>query len=306
MSARQKVRFAGLPYEVEVIRRREEPPEAPRLIAVCYNSTGVGVDITRVCVESVLRHTPGPYELWVVDNASPPQHSEWLRSLEGVNVVLNHTPPVPKESLGWQARLGLREVGSGEQMSVGSYANAIGLELGAWAIDPAAQQVFVMHNDVLVLRDHWLAYLQSKLSERVRAVAVRRDTSPRRIGALHVSGLLFDFTLFRELGMSFMPAPPRIDVGDRISATLRAHGYEEFVCRNTHNEPDLAAWIAEDDPVARLTLTCRTFDDDQNVIYAHLGRGTPKAAGTYWKTGRTTPEQWIAFAEEMGLAESES
>jgi hypothetical protein len=302
MSVRQKVRLTGLPYEVEVIRRREEPPEAPRLIAVCYNSTGVGVDITRVCVESVLRHTPGPYELWVVDNASPPQHSEWLRSLEGVNVVLNHTPPVPKESLGWRARLGLREVGSGEQMSVGSYANAIGLELGVWAIDPATQQVFVMHNDVLVLRDHWLAYLQSKLSERVRAVGVLRDRHPQRIGALHVLGLLFDFALYRQLDMSFMPALPRLDVGDRISATLRAHGYEEFVCRNTYNEPELAKWIPENDPVSRLRHAPCVFDDDRNVIYAHMARGTRKSAGSYQKAGRTYPEEWIAFAEETVLA----
>lgn len=301
-STRHKVTIGGAAFDVEVIRRRKESPDAPRLITVCYNPTPEGVSITQVCVESVLRHTPGPYELWVIDNASPAEHSAWLRDLDGVNAVLNHTPPVPVESQGLRARLGLRKVDSDEQMSVGSYANAIGLELGAWAVDPDTRQVFVMHNDVLVLRDHWLVYLQSKFTARVRAAAVRRDMHPERIGALHVSGLLFDFTLFRPLQMSFMPALPRLDVGDGISAALRTHGYEEFVCRNTHNEPELAAWIAEDDPISRLHYTARTFDDACNVIFAHLGRGTPKATGTYWKAGRTTPEQWVAFAKEVVLA----
>mgnify|MGYP000352617990 CR=1 FL=1 len=71
-----------------------------------------------------------------------------------------------------------------QQMKVGSYANAIGLELGAQAIDPATRQLFVMHNDVLALRDNWLPYLQSKLTGQVRAAAVLHDTARRRIGAL--------------------------------------------------------------------------------------------------------------------------
>ena len=297
----QRVILDGVPYHVEVIRRRRESPSAPRLITVCYNPTAIGVEVTRVGVESILRHTPGRYELWVVDNASPPELSAWLRSIEGVNVVLNHTPPVPPDKRGWRARLGLRRIRPQEQMSFGSYANAVGLELGAWAIEPDVEQVFVMHNDVLALRDNWLSYLQSKLSQQVRAASMVQDTAEGRIRALHVSGLLFDFTLFHELGMSFYPQPPRLDVGDRISAVLRAHGYGEFVCRNTFNEPELVEWIPEDDPLRRIHAD-RAFDDDRNVIFAHLGRGTPKATGHYKKPGKTYPEEWVRFAREVVLA----
>lgn len=297
---RQKVTLGGITCQVEVIHRRCEPPTAPRLITVCYNLTPIGVDITRATVESVLRHTPGAYELWVVDNASPPEYSAWLRELDGVNVVLNHTPPVPPNKRGWRARLGLRSVRAEEQLGEGSYANAIGLELGVWGIDPETEQVFVMHNDILALSDDWLPFLQSKLSERVRAVGVRRDKHPERIGALHVSGLLFDFRLFRQLGMTFMPALPRIDVGDGISAMLREHGYEEFVCRNTYNEPDLAEWIPESDPLRRMRVD-RVFDDRGRAIYAHLGRGTPKAVGSYHKPGRVYADEWITYAHEIVL-----
>lgn len=300
-SSFSRVTLGGLTCKVEVIRRREEPPDVPRLLTVCYNSGDVGVAVTQAAIRSIFRHTPQPFELWVVDNASPPEQVEWLRALEGVNVVLNHTPPVPPDQRGWRVRVGLRRVRADQQMKVGSYANAIGLELGAWAIDPAARQLFVMHNDVLALRDNWLPYLQSRLTERVRAAAVLRDTAQRRIGALHISGLLFDFTLFRQLDMSFFPDLPRLDVGDGVTAALREHGYEEFACRNTYTEPDLVSWIPADDPLRHLHAD-RAFDDERNVIFAHLGRGTPKSLGAYDKPGKTYPEQWLAYAEEFVLA----
>jgi hypothetical protein len=301
MSTSSHVTLGGLTCQIEVIRRREESPDVPRLLTVCYNSSAIGVAVTQVAVRSIFRHTPQPFVLWVVDNASPPEQVEWLRALEGVNVILNHTPPVPPSRRGWRARMGLRRVQADEQMKVGSYANAIGLELGARAIDPATLQLFVMHNDVLALRDNWLPYLQSKLAGPVRAAAVLRDTARRRIGALHISGLLFDFTLFHRLGISFFPDLPQLDVGDGVTAALREQGYQEFACRNTHTEPDLVAWIPADDPLHHLHAD-RAFDDERRVIFAHLGRGTPKSLGLYDKPGRTYPEQWVAYAEEHVLA----
>jgi len=301
VSAQRQVALDGMPYQVEVIHRRREPTTAPRLIMVCYNPTPAGATLSRMGVESIVRHTPGAYELWVVDNASPPEHNTWLRTLDGVNVVFNYTPPVPRRKWGWRAQLGLRRVQAHEQMNTGSYANAIGLELGVWAIDPDTQQVFVMHHDVLALRDNWLAFLQSKLSEHVRAAGTLRDLHSERIGALHISGLLFDFTLFRALDMSFLPDLPRLDAGDRISDTLRAHRYDEFVCRNTYNEPGLVDWIPESDPLHHLHAD-RAFDDQRQVIYAHLGRGIPKATGHYHTPGKTTADEWIAYAQEVVLA----
>jgi len=293
--------ISGQTFEVEVLRRHYEQPSAVRLLMVCYHPTPIAAEVTRVGIESILRYTPTPFELWVVDNASLSRYSEWLRSLEAVNVVFNRTPPVPPRRQGWRARLGLRAPRADQQMGAGSYANAIGLELGVWAIDPSSHYLCVMHNDVLVLRENWLSYLQAKLSQHVRAAAMLRDRHSGRIGALHVSGLLFDFALFRQLGMSFMPDLPRLDVGDKISAMLRTAGYGEFVCQNTYNNPELVDWIAKDNPLHRLH-TDRAFDDDRRVIFAHLGRGTPKSAGHYRQPGKTYPEQWIAFAREHVLA----
>jgi GT2 family glycosyltransferase/tetratricopeptide (TPR) repeat protein/2-polyprenyl-3-methyl-5-hydroxy-6-metoxy-1,4-benzoquinol methylase len=47
------------------------------------------LDCTRLCVESIREHTPEPYELVFVDNASADGTREYLRSLPGVKVILN-------------------------------------------------------------------------------------------------------------------------------------------------------------------------------------------------------------------------
>ena len=44
------------------------------------------------------------------------------------------------------------------------------------------------------------------------------------------------------------------------------------------------------------------LDSDNNVIFLHLGRGTPKTLGTYWKANRLTIGGWINLVESNILA----
>ena len=39
----------------------------------------------------------------------------------------------------------------------------------------------------------------------------------------------------------------------------------------------------------------RSFNDDNQVIYMHLGRGVPKARGAYKDKGKSSSEQWIDY-----------
>ncbi len=165
-----------------------------------------------------------------------------------------------------------------------------------------------MHSDTLVTKYGWLSHLKSKLSERVRAAAFRRD--PNRVHALHIGGLLLDFTLFEPLQMSFLPNMrqeryrnmPEYDVGDQITLKLREHGFEVYVSPNTFDDPESSERIGPSSPF-RLLPCDRAFDDDEDVFYLHMGRGTPKAVGTYPRnTSKVNPEQWIEFAEEHLLS----
>ena len=88
---------------------------------------------------------------------------------------------------------------------------------------------------------------------------------------------------------------------DGVTVALHEHGYKEFACRNTHTESDRVSWIPADDPLCHLHAD-RAVDGERNVIFAHLGRGTPKSLGVYNKPGKTYPKQWLAYAEEHVLA----
>lgn len=69
------------------------PPPAPlvTIVVLAYNQ----LDYTRLCLDSLRRHTRLPYELLVVDNASQDGTPEFLRALEGVSLLTN------RENLGY-------------------------------------------------------------------------------------------------------------------------------------------------------------------------------------------------------------
>ncbi len=45
----------------------------------------------------------------------------------------------------------------------------------------------------------------------------------------------------------------------------------------------------------------KCFDDEGDLFFAHMGRGTPKAKGIYNQKGKTYPEEWINYAEHYVL-----
>jgi hypothetical protein len=163
-----------------------------------------------------------------------------------------------------------------------------------------------MHYDTLVTKYGWLAHFKSKLTERNRAIAFRRDKI--RIEALHIAGLLLDFTLFEPLKMSFLPNLhqerypdlPEYDVGDQLTLQLRANGLGNDVLSNTFNNPEFSEWVPVDSPFRQMLSCDLCFDDQRDVIFMHLGRGIPKLTGKHKRSG-LFPDQWIEFADEYLL-----
>ncbi len=292
------VRVDGRDYRLRVLRRVAQSPEAVRVLIASYLPNGAAADILRACIGSIERNTPEPHEIWVIDNHSPRQHSRWLLDWPGVNVVHSDTDPLPPQH---RDRKHSPNGGRG-QRAWGSYANAVALELGARLIDPDTRWVLAMHSDSMVLRPDWLESFRGKTDERVRAAA---NFTSRGVG--HVSGLFFDFQLFRRLGVSFLPnigperdpARPEYDVGDLITLRFRQHGYDVSICDNTYNTPRLAERIPDSDPLRHLQCD-RSLDDRGRVFYAHLGRGVSKTTGDYGVPGKTYPRQWIDLARSRG------
>ena len=56
--------------------------------------------------------------------------------------------------------------------------------------------------------------------------------------------------------------------------------------------------VPSDHPL-RSAYCDRAFDDDGRVIFAHLGRGTLKAAGQYAREGKTDAAAWLALGRRL-------
>jgi hypothetical protein len=254
-----KVPIGGTQYDVQVVERARVP-DALAIVVPCYQA----FDLTRVCLDAIERFTDVPHEVWVVDNGSAPAVVERLRAETRANLILNRTTPWNRGGgiLGW-LRPWYRRPGGG------SIANAVALELAARFATP--RWMWVMHNDSLPCRRGWASYMLGKLGGKVKGAGVREDEI--RVHAMHQSGFVFEFALFRELGMSFLPSLPAYDVGDLVTVKLRDAGYEYFVCANLHNRPELREGLPADHWLRDINCDI-AFDEAGTPIYLHLGRGT--------------------------------
>jgi len=285
-----RIALDGREYWVKTRRDVIAPLKAPRLVVAGFQPNAAAADILRVCIDSIQRFTPQPHELWIVDNASPAKYSRWLDNAPGINVIQNLTPPRPPRR--WRDRLLRRP-----PPYAGSYANAIALEIAARVIDPQSRYMMALHMDTMFCHPQWLDYLMSKMTENVRAVGMRLDTT--RVRTIHVLALLFDFTLWRPLNLTFMHDMPRYDVGDAISIALERAGYALWACANTYGDPRVLERLPTNSPYRALAVD-RALDDEGNVIFMHLGRGIGKSKGAHLP-GKTSAQAWLDFGQKLTL-----
>lgn len=279
----------GRDYVVQLAQQVSQPVTVPRLVIVARQPNQEAAILAQICVRTIQHFTPQPYELWVVDNNSPVEHTRWLLDQPGINVILNQTEPIPSQGRRFWQRW------RRNQSVWGSYANALALEMAVRFIDPDAHYLMSLHMDTMPCHLNWLAFLQSKMNDSVSAAGVRMDKVRTPEGVLHVLGCLVDFQRFQQLELSFWPELPQFDVGDRITTDLRNAGYDVFACRNTVWQPKLAEMIPAESPLRQFPVD-RAFDDDGNVIFLHLGRGVRKSVGDHDRG--VSPADWAAFAEQ--------
>lgn len=281
-------------YNLEVYRRVSLPYEYPRLVIVAYQPNPMASKILNTCLQTIHTYTSTPYELWVVDNDSPKKNSEWLYNQPGINLVLNHTHPIPPQEIRFWHRWRYAR----RQQKWGSYANAIGLELAIRLINPQTRFLMPIHMDTMPCHPDWINFLMSKLNHKIAASGVLLQTNRVPGGVLHVLGYVVDFQLFQKLELDFLPDLPNYDVGDRVTVELRRVGYDVYGCQNTFTEPELVKRIPVSSPFRNLPVF-RALDEQGHVIFLHLGRGIRKTTGQHRRG--VTPDEWVEFAQKYLL-----
>lgn len=266
-------------YTIYIKKQIEKSLDAPRLCVVSYQPNKKTSILLKLCIATIKKFTDIPYELWIVDNNSPLKYIKWLLDEEGINIILNRTnPKIQDPSL------------------AGSYANAVGLEIGAALVHPNTKYFMTLHQDIAVCKEGWLTYLLSKFNENIRAVGVRKDTKRVKDGILHVLGYIIDFQLFKKLSLSFFPELPNFDVGDKAIVSLKNSGYEIFATLNTLWNKEIIDKLPQNSCFKNFNVD-RSLDDDGNVIFLHLGRGVIKSKDDKNFHGRTI-DDWEKFIKK--------
>jgi hypothetical protein len=287
-------------YQVEICQKTRQPEDAPRLVIVAYQPNPLARQTLQVCIQTIQKYTPEPYELWVIDNHSPAENTSWLLEWPGINTLLNLTEPRSYSLRSAWQRVQARLKGQARHPYEASYANAIALELAARVVQPETKYFMTLHMDTMPCYSGWLSFLKSKIEQGHAAAGVRLDKKPTGEEVLHVLGYLVDFQLLRSLRLSFLPALPRYDVGDLVTVRLQEAGHTIFACRNTLWDASLEELIPASSPLHNLPVD-RSLDDHGDVIFLHLGRGVRKSTGEACRG--MSLEEWVQFARQHLLAE---
>ncbi|MFA5014534.1 MAG: glycosyltransferase [Actinomycetota bacterium] len=259
-------------YDVFIREKIRLPGESAKIVVVSFQPNKEASELLRLCIKSIKKFTDAGYELWIVDNNSPEEFIKWLDDVEGINIAFIRTEP---------------EGGA-------SYANGLALEAAVRLIDPKTKYFVSFHEDVVVCRYGWLDYMLSKMNEKTKAVGFRLTKARVPEGVLHVCGYIIDLQVFKELNLSFLPRLPEFDAGDKAIYELRKNGYDLFYTPNTFDDPDLIKLIPETLEIRNLNVT-RSFNDKDEIIYMHLGRGIPKVKGEYRNKEKSSAEQWSTY-----------
>ena len=273
------INIGSVNYRIFKSLQLESGKDIPRLIVVSYLPDSKTVNLLKYCIDSIFKFTEDPFELWVVDNNSPKENIEWLLDINNINIIFNRTDP--KE--------------------VGSYANALGLELAREFIPGDTRYLMTLHQDTVVCREGWLTYLLSKFDDKVKAVGVRRDCARVKTGILHVLGYIVDYQVFQELQLDFYPDLPGYDVGDKAIYKIKSAGYDIFATDNSLREEHVINSLPTYPPYRQLQVD-RSVDEDSNVIFMHLGRGVVKTTATKNKhDSASSLGSWSHFVESYLL-----
>ena len=167
-----------------------------------------------------------------------------------------------------------------------SIANGKNIEFGKKFID--TDWVFVCHNDVAVTSKNFFEIFL-KLSSQYHLISTCRDNI--RMKACHISGLFVKNDILQKVDC--MPALPELDVGDRLTEYCIKNNINFLSLPNTHNDPSIlknvkGLWyeLGENCGVDRCVV-------NDEVIFVHLGRGTPKSLNAYTKSGKISYQGWL-------------
>lgn len=179
-----------------------------------------------------------------------------------------------------------------------SYANAQAIEVGKYKI--SNELVFIGHNDICITNKSFFESSFKKIEEGYDLVGYRFDTNPKRIGALHSSGMILKSDIVKK--ENCFPTTPDangnwMDVTDIYTKHCRDNNKKYFCFKTTINFPEIEETL--EDKYRNAHHLDRCIDENNKVIFLHLGRGDLKNRGNYFKPNRMGLSEWVSFCSSI-------
>ena len=241
-------------------------------------------NLTKIAISSVDKFKPKntDIEYYVIEGSNDMSYKEAIVDITpGVNWFNNESADSGNPIAGASTANGLN-IEYGKKQIAKKYKNS---NLDPW--------VFICHNDVAVQSLKFFEYLY-EYSSKYGMISCCKDNT--RIEACHISGLLVKNSILQNVNC--MPELPGLDVGDKLTLYCRENNIPYVSLPNTHNTPDLyekctGIWqqIGKNSGVDRCII-------NDEVIFCHLGRGTPKSLDSYYKQGKVTALGWATIHQD--------
>lgn len=234
-------------------------------------------DLTKICVNSIKKFCPSNIEIQciVVENSDDVSYKDEIVSSENVNIkwINNFTN------------------------AVASTANAEAIKIGLDHVK--SNIVFMLHCDICITSSMFFKKILSKYNEGYMLIGTLYDITPNRINAYHVSGLAVDYKIAKKV--KYFPHYEngiiKLDVGDELTQYCKKNNIKRFCFKNTFNDKNLIKYIGQE--YADLPYVSRCIDENNSVIFMHLGRGIARTQGKYFKNDRVSIEKWIKFCNGL-------
>ena len=276
--------------DILIKKQNEQVSSDINIIITSRNINFQSYQMTSQLVESILKYTKQEFNLWIIDNNGKKEYLENFLKFKNINLISIRSKLVWKRFKLNFLRFKKYKIDSG------SYNNAAMLEVASIFIDNNTKYFLSLHNDIIISSSNWLEFLMEKISEKNSVVGIMRDKL--RVNAIHQSGLLFDYQLFKKLKLDFWPqfyplsvSKVKYDVGDKITTEFKKKGLNSFFCNNTYNF-DIDDSLIKNNIFQNIYVD-KILNNNNELIMAHQGRGYMKSINNYTRNkNKISVKQW--------------
>ena len=174
-----------------------------------------------------------------------------------------------------------------------------------------SEYVFYCHADVIACKPDWMLQLFNKIVKDGYSLASFHghwgysSWHPDRVDACHSGGILTTTELARKVSMQPIYKDGIIlwDSCAQLTKYCIENDLKYFWFNNSILPTHHYEKVPGNKPFDKLVRVTKCFDDDDKVIYLHLGRGVPRSIGQYTKVkdGIVTTQGWFDFTKKYIL-----